>query len=156
VSQPRIQIREMREEDLPSVLQIEEKNNPSPWSERSFRSELSNRDAHYFVVECGNEIVGYAGYWAILDEAHITNVSIAPPFQGQGLGRRLVERLLADARDRGITCATLEVRASNRRAQALYERLGFVASGVRKRYYTDSGEDAVVMWLYGLKAEKAG
>ncbi len=156
MSKPRVRIRAMEVGDLPAVLKIEEKTNPSPWSERSFRSELSNRDAHYFVVECGEEVVGFGGYWAILDEAHITTVAIAPPFQGQGLGRKLVEHLLTDASQRGITCATLEVRSSNTRAQTLYERLGFVATGMRKRYYADTREDAVVMWLHGLRAERAG
>ncbi|MER3414195.1 MAG: ribosomal-protein-alanine N-acetyltransferase [Armatimonadota bacterium] len=141
----------MKPEHVDAVHAIEQKTNSIPWSEHTFRGELANRDAHYFVIRAGGVIVGFAGYWKVIDEAHITTVAVEPDRQGAGLGRKLMECLLDHARDQGMTCATLEVRARNQRAIALYENLGFVACGVRKRYYADTNEDAIVMWLHDLR-----
>lgn len=147
----RIVVEPMKPEHIKAVHAIEQKTNPSPWSENTFRGEIANRDAHYFILCDADTIVGFAGYWCVIDEAHITTIAIDPNRQGAGLGRKLMERLLEHARAAGMACATLEVRSSNRRAIALYEKLGFVACGVRKRYYADSGEDALVMWLHDLQ-----
>ena len=96
-------------------------------------------------------IVGLGCYWAILDEAHITLLAIAPPYRGQGLGRRLLLHLLASARQRDLTRATLEVRATNQPALTLYESLGFRTAGRRRHYYSD-GEDALILWQSGLQS----
>lgn len=147
----RVAVERMKPEHVSSVHAIEQKTNPSPWSENTFRKEIANRDAEYFVIKDGNVIVGFAGYWKVIDEAHITTIAVEPDRQGAGLGRKLMESLLDHARQAGIACVTLEVRAGNQRAIALYEKLGFVACGVRKRYYADTKEDAVVMWLHDLQ-----
>lgn len=148
----RVVVEPMKPEHVGAVHTIEQRTNPSPWSEQTFRGEIANRDAEYFVVKEGDTVVGFGGYWKVIDEAHITTVAIDPDRQGAGLGRKLMESLLEHARAAGMTCATLEVRAGNQRAIALYEKLGFVACGVRKRYYSDTKEDALVMWLHDLQA----
>ncbi len=147
----RVAVERMKPEHVSSVQAIEQKTNPSPWSENTFRNEIANRDAEYFIIKDGDVIVGFAGYWKVIDEAHITTIAVEPDRQAAGLGRKLMESLLDHARQAGIACVTLEVRAGNRRAIALYEKLGFVACGVRKRYYADTKEDAVVMWLHDLQ-----
>ncbi len=129
---------------------MEREVHSSPWSEQAFRNELSNAPGVFVVAEEMGKVLGYAGMWVVVDEAHIINVAVGPEFRRQGLGNRLVIDLLHRAQEMGSTCATLEVRASNEAAIELYARLGFAACGFRKRYYPDNREDAVVMWLYGL------
>lgn len=147
----RVVVEPMKPEHVGSVHAIEQKTNPSPWSENTFHTEIANRDAEYFIIKDADVIVGFAGYWKVIDEAHITTIAVEPNRQGAGLGRKLMESLLEHARQDGIACVTLEVRAGNQRAIALYEKLGFVSCGVRKRYYADTREDAVVMWLHDLQ-----
>ncbi|HWP31301.1 MAG TPA: ribosomal protein S18-alanine N-acetyltransferase [Fimbriimonadales bacterium] len=149
-----VRIEPMQVSHLPRVHEIEEKTNPTPWSLRSFRSELDNPQASYFVVIAKDEIVGFAGYWRVIDEAHITTIAVDPNYQGMGIGKKLLAHLLNDAKEKGLRCATLEVRASNSRAIALYEKFGFVRCATRKRYYSHNNEDAVVMWLYNLHEKK--
>lgn len=140
----------LREEHLPDILEIEKLCNPSPWSERAFRNELDHEHSVFLVAMSGEEIVGYAGAWTLFDEAHVTNVAVAPNHQRKGIGRQLMVALLEECRELGIVCSTLEVRASNEAAIRLYEGLGFVVSARRKRYYPNNGEDAVVMWLHDV------
>ncbi len=142
----------MSETHIPSVVEIERASNPSPWSENSLRSELQNPQARYFVASTGGQIVGFCGYWRVIDEAHITNVAVAPSSRNQGIGRQLVCAALEDAAAAGLRCATLEVRAGNTPAISLYEKLGFAKCAVRKAYYPSNREDAIVMWLYNLKS----
>lgn len=149
----RTEILPMEEKHLPEILAIEKQSNPSAWSESGFRSELSNPQAHYFVALQKSAVVGYAGYWSVIDEAHITNVAVSPDHRREGIGRSLIQFLLKDAVKRGIRCATLEVRAGNAAAISLYESMGFVACGVRKHYYPVDRSDAVVMWLYDIGTE---
>jgi ribosomal-protein-alanine N-acetyltransferase len=148
----KLTVEPMTEADVGAVVRIEAASNPSPWSEGSFRGELSNRQAHYLVAKLSGKVVAYCGCWDVIDEAHITNVAVDPEHRGEGIGRRLMVETLRAARDRGITCSTLEVRASNAIAIKLYEDLGYVRSAVRTRYYSPGSEDAVVMWLYGLES----
>ncbi|MBV6502346.1 MAG: Ribosomal-protein-alanine acetyltransferase [Fimbriimonadales bacterium] len=148
----RTDILPMEERHLPQILAIEKESNPSAWSESGFRSELTNPQAHYFVALQDGTVAGYAGYWSVIDEAHITNVAVSPEHRRKGMGRTLVQYLLKDAAKRGIRCATLEVRAGNIAAISLYESMGFVACGVRKRYYPADRSDAVVMWLFDIEA----
>ncbi|HEY8450428.1 MAG TPA: ribosomal protein S18-alanine N-acetyltransferase, partial [Bacillota bacterium] len=125
---------------------------PTPWSERAFRGELTaNHYAHYFVAEVDGAVAGYAGLWIILDEAHVTNIAVHPDFRRRGVAQKLLETLFQRAAQRGCDRMTLEVRKSNIAAQTLYRRFGFEAKGIRRGYYTDTNEDAIVMWKYGLK-----
>ena len=117
-----------------------------PWSARLFWSELGQVDTRYYLVALEDGVVvGYAGLCGYADEAFVQTVAVAPAAQGQGLGTRLVQALLDEAQRRGLRVVMLEVRADNARARALYERLGFRQTGVRRGYYQPSGTDAVVM-----------
>ena len=146
-----VRVREMLIGDLDEILDIEQLSFPTPWSRRSFLSELTeNIYAHYVVGQYADRVVGYCGMWVIIDEAHITNVAVHPEFRGRGIGEKLVRDMIERAKSRGALRMTLEVRVSNFAAQNLYKRLGFVARGLRRGYYSDTGEDATVMWLDDL------
>lgn len=133
------------------ILEIEIASNGSPWSEKSFRNELDNPQSEFLVAVSGTTPVGFGGVWICIDEAHITNLAVAASRRGEGIGKGLVKELLGRAADRGATCATLEVRAGNEPAIALYRSLGFDVVSVRKRYYPDNREDALIMWRYQLE-----
>jgi [ribosomal protein S18]-alanine N-acetyltransferase len=135
---------------IPTILEIEKDANPAPWSERSFLNELSNPQSLFKVALEGGRVVGYGGVWMLIDEAHITNVAIAAEMRRRGIGRRLMIELLKEAKDRGMLCSTLEVRASNEGAIKMYEKLGYTVTTVRKGYYPNNREDAIVMWLHDL------
>ncbi|HHV79382.1 MAG TPA: ribosomal protein S18-alanine N-acetyltransferase [Firmicutes bacterium] len=140
-------VAEMRLKDLDRVLEIEKLCYPTPWSKQSFLTELvQNEYAHYIVCQVEGKLVGYAGMWVILDEAHVTNVAVHPDYRGKGLGRLLMNELIERAKSRGARKMTLEVRKSNTVAQGLYSSLGFEARGIRKGYYSDTHEDAIIMW----------
>ncbi|RYG26319.1 ribosomal-protein-alanine N-acetyltransferase [bacterium] len=140
----------LREDHLPAILEIERQVNGSPWSEKSFRNEIDHPHGIFRVAIEGGQVVGYGGLWLVIDEAHVTNVAIAPTHQRQGIGRRLMVQLLEAAKSAGMICATLEVRAGNGPALHLYESLGFERTAVRRGYYPDNKEDAVVMWRHNL------
>ena len=141
-----IVIRRMRLSDVEAVADIEQATFARPWSRESFRQELErNKVARYLVAEKDGKVIGYAGAWIILDESHITNIAVAEPERGRGVGRKLTEALMQYISNLGAAYATLEVRVSNERAQHLYKALGFVSVGKRKRYYEDNGEDAFLM-----------
>ncbi len=148
---PRYEFSPLQRHHIEGVLEVERLSNPAPWSRASFESELQNPQAHYWVVTYGGEVVGFAGYWDVVDEAHITNLAVHPQHRRRGIAKRLMAILLEDARARGMRCATLEVRRNNHPAIALYEKFGFVASAIRKNYYVQDQQDAIVMWLYGLQ-----
>ena len=139
-------IRRMTLNDIDTVASIEEATFPTPWSRDSFRQELErNVAARYLVAEKDGRVIGYAGAWIILDESHITNIAIEESCRGHGYGRALTAALMQYLSNLGASYATLEVRRSNLRAQNLYQSLGFVQLGVRKRYYEDNREDALLM-----------
>lgn len=138
--------RRMRLKDLDEVTALEEATFARPWSRESFRQELErNVAARYLVAEKEGRVIGYAGAWIILDESHITNIAITASERGKGIGRKLTEALLQLLSNLGAAYATLEVRESNLRAQGLYQSLGFIRVGRRKRYYEDNQEDAFLM-----------
>jgi ribosomal-protein-alanine N-acetyltransferase len=143
-------LRKLREEDIPQVVRIEKQAFALPWTAESFRSELKNNDfAHYLVVGDKREeekVLAYGGFWLILDEAHITNIAVEEAYRGQKISLLLMEGLINDATLKGARLMTLEVRRSNLTAISLYEKLGFIPEGVRKYYYTDNNEDALIMW----------
>lgn len=139
-------VRRMTLDDLDDVTAIEAATFPTPWSQESFRQELErNVAARYLVAVKDERVIGYAGAWIILDESHITNIAIEEAERGHGYGRLLTTALMQYLSNLGAAYATLEVRRSNLRAQNLYESLGFVRLGVRKRYYEDNREDAFIM-----------
>ena len=139
-------IRRMTIADLDAVVAIEQATFPTPWSKDSFRQEIErNVAARYLVAEKDDRVIGYGGAWVILDESHITNIAIAEEERGKGYGRVLTQALMQYIANLGAEYATLEVRKSNIRAQNLYKSLGFIQLGVRKRYYEDNQEDALLM-----------
>ncbi len=138
------------EEHLADVLRIEGEANSAPWSERSFRHELTNPHSLFRIVLVDGKLAGFAGIWLVIDEAHVTTVRIAREHQRQGLGWRLMVDALEEAKKAGMLCSTLEVRVGNAPAIALYRRLGFESTAVRRGYYPDNKEDAMVMWLSNL------
>jgi len=139
---------------LPAVLEIEKEANASPWSEKAFENEIDHPHGVFLVAIANGEVSGYGGVWLVVDEAHITTVAVKSNLRRAGIGRKLVERLLEDAKEAGMTCATLEVRAGNEAAIGLYEAMGFRTIARRKGYYPNNKEDALVMWLEDLAAWK--
>ena len=135
---------------IPKILEIEQVTHTAPWSQRSFENELEHKYGIFLVGLVDGEVIGYGGVWILVDEAHITNIVVKSDLRGQGIGNRLMIELLTRARSKGAVCATLEVRASNAAAIHLYEKLGFVQATLRKQYYPDNKEDAVVMMLNDL------
>ncbi|MET3196956.1 ribosomal protein S18-alanine N-acetyltransferase [Bacillus sp. OAE603] len=143
-----VAFRQMREEDLNQIMEIEKKSFATPWTYDAFYNELhTNQFAHYVVAEVDKEIIGYCGLWVIIDEGHITNIAILPEYRGNGLGEKLLLAVMDTARELGAETLTLEVRVSNDVAKGLYRKLGFQDGGIRKSYYTDNYEDALVMWV---------
>lgn len=138
-------LRPMLEADLDRVVEIEKASMPSPWSKELFDEELKRGAAHYFVVEEEGRVAGYMGYWEAPQEAHIINLAVAPEFRNKGLGQRMMEQCLDFATKRGAQLATLEVRQSNETAQRLYAKCDFRVVAIRKKYYSDNQEDAIVM-----------
>lgn len=137
----------MTPEDVDEIVEIEKLSFSTPWSRSALLGELRYpRQAVYLVARVKGRVVGYVGMWAVVNEGHITNIAVHPVYRGQGVGTRLLSFLIAVAESREINALTLEVRQSNVRARRLYERMGFVASGIRTGYYSDNNEDAVIMW----------
>lgn len=136
----------MKDEHLKDVLEVSNLSLKESWSEDAFKKELSNPLAKYIVALDNNKAVGFAGVWTIVDEGHITNIAVHPDYRGKGIGTSLVKELITHCNNYGIKAFTLEVRASNKIAQSLYSSLGFKEEGVRKKYYRDNGEDAIIMW----------
>lgn len=140
-------IRPMKVEDIDEVLNIEKLCFSTPWSREAFKAEVEgNHCARYVVAELDGRVIGYGGMWIILDEAHITNLAVHPDYRGRGVGEALMKGLINTASRLKVDGMTLEVRVSNHIAQNLYKKLGFVSVGVRKAYYSDNGEDALIMW----------
>lgn len=139
--------RPMTLEDIPAVMVIEHDAFTLPWTEEAFRNELThNHFARYMMMEWNGEPVGYAGMWTVIDEAHVTNIAVLSPFRGRKWGERLLLELMKTASQLGMKRMTLEVRVSNRVAQNLYMKMGFEPAGLRKGYYSDNQEDAMIMW----------
>lgn len=158
VARPPLKIRlvPMQAGDLDAVQRIERASFTTPWPAYAYRQEIeTNRLAHYIVARVGDEIVGeqivgdqivgFAGMWMMVDQAHITTFAVDPRWRRKGIGSQMVRALLEMARPLGARQATLEVRLSNLAARHLYERFGFRPVGIRPRYYSDNGEDALIM-----------
>jgi ribosomal-protein-alanine N-acetyltransferase len=140
-------------DDITVVQEIEHEIFLTPWPRNAYRRELQqNKLATYIVMRDGDEVIGYAGMWKMGDEAHVTTVGVRRRDQGKGFGLALMLALIDRAYAMGSRWMTLEVRASNQGAMGLYEKLGFKVIGRRRGYYTDDGEDAVVMWSDSMLA----
>lgn len=135
----------MQEADIDQVLNIESASFPRPWTRDHFLQELRSPHAFPLVASVPDHVVaGYVCPMQLLDEGHILDIAVHPDYRGMGIGRLLVGKVLEECRKRGAEFVSLEVRPSNISAIRLYERLGFVVTGRRKRYY-ENGEDAVLM-----------
>ncbi|MEB3330285.1 MAG: ribosomal protein S18-alanine N-acetyltransferase [Candidatus Sericytochromatia bacterium] len=145
-----LEIRKMQPSDLPRVVAVERACFGERWSQAAFENELANAQSTYFVSLHAGVIVGYAGYWLILEEAHITTIGTDPAHQGKGFGERLLLHLVEHAARAEARWVTLEVRVSNQAAIALYEKYGFTSLGRRRGYYHDNHEDALVMWTENI------
>ena len=141
-------IRKMTNEDVPAVHAIEEAVFPTPWTLDSFYYEMNeNQFAHYLVAEDNGEIIGFCGLWLVIDAAQITNVAVVEKMRGKKLGEALMREAIRISKDASMDVMTLEVRVTNTVAQNLYRKLGFQDGAIRKGYYTDNGEDALLMWV---------
>jgi len=145
-----LRFEKLQESHIPPILAIEGRTNGAPWSERSFRNELDHPHGIFLVAILGGEVVGYGGIWLVVDEAHVTTIAVSEEQRRNGIGWKLMVELLQRAKEAGMTCSTLEVRASNEAAIKLYERLGYHIAARRKGYYPDNKEDATVMWMHEL------
>jgi ribosomal-protein-alanine N-acetyltransferase len=134
--------------DLDGVVQVETESFSNPWTRDMYLSDRQNASMSHILVARTDDcaVAGFCSFWVIFDEVHVNNLAVRPAFRGRGIGTALLRRLLADARALGARRATLEVRASNEGARRLYERLGFHVAGVRRRYYTQPDEDALILW----------
>ena len=142
----RVVVDPMTLDDVPAVHEIERLSFRTPWPAYAFEQEIKgNRLARYIVARVGDRIVGFAGIWMMVDEGHITTFSVHPDWRRQAIGRQLLLNLSELAGTIGARRMTLEVRESNAVAQALYRSFGFDVVGRRRAYYTDDGEDALVM-----------
>lgn len=139
-------IRSMTKDDVDSVYIVEEDCFTDPWSKESIRKELKNDLARYLVAELDNKIVGYVGVWFVVDEGHITNVAVHSDYRGKKIGDKLVKEMVKLCKESKLVAMTLEVRLSNTVAQNLYRKYGFKMGGIRKEYYSDNKEDAIIMW----------
>lgn len=142
-----VAIEPMRRSDVAAVSAVERRSYPTAWQEGAYYTELANRSACYLVARLDGAVVGYAGMWVIMDEAHITTIAVDPDHRGRKIGERLMNELLTEAMARGAMRATLEVREGNVVAQRLYRKYGFREAAVRRGYYTDNNENALVMWV---------
>lgn len=138
-------IRKMTPMDIDAIMRIEVESFSLPWSRESYLGEMKNNFATYLVGDYEGEVIGYGGIWVVFEEAHITNVAVAPEYRKAGVGRVLMEELERAARKKAAQRIILEVRPSNAAGLALYRGLGYLTSGLRKEYYSDNNEDALLM-----------
>jgi len=140
--------RQMELDDLDDVLDIERQSFRTPWTPDMFITEFANpRSRRRVLLDAEGRLAGYMLYWVILDEAHLMNIAVAPDLRQQGAGTRLVANLIQESRRESVEVISLEVRVSNLAAIRLYQKFGFQPVGLRKNYYTDEGEDALLMEL---------
>lgn len=139
-------IEEMKVDDIDGVFEVEKNCFEDYWSKDSFKKELSNNLAKYLVAKVDGKVAGYVGIWFVVDEGHITNVAVHEDYRGQKIGDQLIKELVQVCKDNKIVSMTLEVRTSNTVAQNLYRKYGFKMAGIRKEYYNNNKEDAIIMW----------
>lgn len=148
-------VRTAEAEDIDAIVAVEQVCFSTPWSRESIAHDLTdNAMAQYLVAELDGVIAGYGGMWVIVDEGHITNVAILPQYRNKKIATLLMSVLLTAGERQGIHRFTLEVRSSNEAAKALYRKLDFKEAGLRKGYYQDTGEDALIMWRDPMEPPK--
>jgi len=135
----------MTAEYVDQVAKIEQESFSKPWSREMLLAECQNQQAEFYVALKIKQVIGYFGLHVILDEGYITNIAVAQEHRRQGVGTLMIEEIIAIAREKNLAFLTLEVRPSNVTAKALYSRFGFALEGVRKRYYENPIEDALIM-----------
>ncbi|SFB06535.1 ribosomal protein S18-alanine N-acetyltransferase [Clostridium frigidicarnis] len=145
-----VEIIEFTDKYIDDVTEISKLSFKIPWSRESIEKELKNPFSKYVLAKVDNEIIGFGGMWFIVDEGHITNIAVHSKFRGLGIGSALLSSLINICKECNGVAMTLEVRFSNIAAQALYSKFGFKNEGVRKKYYSDNGEDAIIMWKHGI------
>jgi ribosomal-protein-alanine N-acetyltransferase len=144
-------IGEYEEGDVEEIISIERDSFPTPWSASIFRSEITSPISHLLVGRRSGDrrgrcVAGYVVYWRVVDEVHLHNIAVRRDLRRQGIATRLLKEAMRRSRSEGAQSVTLEVRRSNVPAQRFYEKLGFWVGGVRSGYYTDTREDALIMW----------
>lgn len=137
----------MKLEDVEQVSRLDNICFPTPWSMSAYITEVHNPSGYYIVAKEADRVIGFAGEWVIMDEAHITTIGVDPEFRRRGCAEWMLIILLEEAIKRGANRAILEVRRYNGAAQNLYRKYGFEPMAIRKGYYTNNKEDAIVMWL---------
>jgi [ribosomal protein S18]-alanine N-acetyltransferase len=148
-------LRKMTVDDIPAVVDLDHKSFSLPWPERSFRFELTdNPAARCWVAELDGNVVAMIVVWLIVDEAHVATLATHPEYRRQGIGRRLLAYALRQMMQDGARSSFLEVRASNLPAQEMYQKFGYEATGRRRHYYRDNDEDAILMSLSSLNADR--
>ena len=141
--------RKMTIDDAPKVADIEFKTFSLPWKLEDFWHEVINKDSESIVAELDGQVIAYACAWISFNQADVANIAVAENFRGRGIGKKLFAELLRLLKLRGVKAVTLEVRVSNVAAIKLYEGFGLKSVGVRKKYYCNPEEDALIMWLIG-------
>lgn len=145
--------REMKTSDIEQIMETEAAIfGRFHWTPQSFIAEIENEFGNYFVAveEETGKVLGYGGFWLILDEGHITTIAVKPLYRNKGVGELLLQRMVDVGYKKAVKWYTLEVRASNIAAQNLYYKYGFKSLGLRKNYYQDNGEDALIMWTENI------
>lgn len=142
---PHFLVRKMTIQDIDQIMEIEKEAFTLPWSRESYLGELKNNFATYLICDSEGEVAGYAGIWVVFEDAHITNIAVAQRFRGMGMGNALMQEVERVAREKKALRILLEVRPTNKRAINMYTNLGYVSTGLRKGYYSDNNEDAIIM-----------
>ena len=147
-----LEVTKMRRRHLRGVMAIERQAYSRPWTPNLFMAEMSEpNNRNYLVARIDKDVVGYAGLICYGDEAHITNIAVDPMLQGHGIAHRLLAEQIGAARELGGVAVSLEVRVTNWRAQRIYARFGFHPVGIRRNYYAELHEDALIMWTDDIR-----
>lgn len=140
-------IRKGLSKDIDDIAMLEQVCFPTPWSRDAVAYEINeNKMATYIVAELAGKVVGYIGFWAVIDHCQINNIAVSPLYRRQHIAQILIQTAIDSVKAAGVLSFTLEVRKSNEAAISLYKKCNFIENGVRKGYYEDNGEDAIIMW----------
>lgn len=145
-----IKIETMTLNHVDDVLEVSKESFPISWSRESFINEINNPLAHYLVAISDAKVVGFVGVWIVVGEANITNIAVSNSFRKKGIGNLLMKNIIKLCKENDTTDMNLEVRASNIKAQNLYEKFGFIKESIRKKYYEDNKEDAIIMFNHNI------
>lgn len=143
-----IELEMLSKKHLNSIIRIENENFAMPWGRASLEKEIKNKMSIYVVALEDKNVVGYGGMWHVVNEGHITNIVVDKDYRNKGIATMIINRLMEIGRQKEMIGLTLEVRMSNVPAKSLYNKLGFKIEGIRKEYYDDNKEDAIIMWKY--------